>query len=192
MNKLLQNILLFSLLLLSVTSGNEEAVDTTDAPDTTDTTTFESLIMESTTVPLNLTLITSTPINSTNCTQSDLVKQSPDTVQSEEADKKENTILFGLYVLLFFSGFLMAIALVASVIKKFRRYRQSRPSGDLVVCYVNHAFEDENKQIEYLPTNTPPMTLQPPPPPQQPQQPQQPPQPQHPFSKVMKLARNSI
>ncbi len=186
MNKLWLSVLLFSLLLLSVTSGNEEAVDTTDAPDTImdsttiEITTFETNTIKSTTVPIHRTLITSTPTLTNICNQSDLVKQSLDT-QSDEADKEGNINIFGLYVLIFFSGFLLAIALVASVIgfKKFRRYRQSRTSGDLVVSYVNHAFEDESNQIEYLPTHTPPMT---------PPLPQQPHQLQHPFLKVMKLA----
>ncbi|KAH9387745.1 hypothetical protein TYRP_008939 [Tyrophagus putrescentiae] len=130
---------------------------------------FQNITIESATVPVNLTLNTSILINSTSdCSQSDLVKQSPDTVQSDETDKKEgNANLFGLCLcLLFFSGFLLAIALVASW-------------GALVVSYVNQALKDEGNLIEYLPTYTPPMTL----PPQQPQQ------PQHPFSKVMKLAK---
>ena len=188
MSKFWLGILLFSLLLLSVTLGNEEA-DSTDASDTIDSTTIDSTTIkstiieittnENTTVPVHLTLISSTP-TPTNCNQSDLVNQSLDT-QSDEADKRGNTNIFGLYVLIFFGGFLLAIALVASVIgfKKFRRYRQSRTSGDLAVSYVNHGFEDESNSIQYLPTHTPPMT---PPPPQQPQQ------LQHPFLKVMKLA----
>ena len=185
MNKLWLSVLLFSLLLLSVTSGNEEA-DSTDSPDTImdsttiEITTIENTTIEKTTVSVHLTLISSTP-TPTSCNQSDLVKQSLNT-QSDEADKEGNISIFGLYVLIFFGGFLLAIALVVTVIgfKKFRRYRQSCTSGDLVVNYVNHAFEDESKQIEYLPTHTPPMT---------PPLPQQPHQHQHSFLKVMKLAK---
>ena len=162
MNKLWLSVLLFSLLL-SVTSGNEEA-DSTDAPDTImdsttiEITTIETNTIKSTTVPINLTLITSTLTSTSIRNQSDLVKQSPDT-QFDETDKEGNINIFGLYVLIFFSGFLLAIVLVVTVIgfKKFRRYRLSSTSVDLAVIYVNQAFEDGSKPIQYLPGHTSPM-----------------------------------
>ncbi|KAH9397378.1 hypothetical protein TYRP_003689 [Tyrophagus putrescentiae] len=129
MNTVLLRVLLFSILLLNVTSGDEEAADTTNV------TTFSTAIM-SPTIPTNVNF-TLTGNTSTSITDHHYYYYNRSSLKSSPLDadfsKKCSPVRGGkslvipvwvIYVFHFLCGFLVGIVFIVSVfaVKLFKRY----------------------------------------------------------------------